>query len=127
MTPPDTRYYQAIDSVLCLVEDVPYRSEFINDCLEVLWHPEERRLVGLKIRHAKKVHRGLSGWPKDRPLSLLVMTCAAILDSRDHKIVSPVTADAIKVFLQQHKDTTDISPAERDRIDFTLEAYMPKP
>lgn len=116
---PVTRYYQAMDMVLCVAEDVSYRSEAVGDFLEVLWHPTERYLVGLKVTHAKKVHRALEIIPKDQPVSLLLLVCAAILESR--QIDVPPTASAVlQDFLQQHRTGTDLTPVERARVDFTL-------
>lgn len=116
---PTTRYFQAMDQILCAVEDVSYRSQPVSDRLEVLWHPTERYLVGLKITHAKRVHGALGHIPLDQPITLLLLVCAAILDS-PRIDVPPTTRGALQDFLQQHRVGTDLSPEERARVDFTL-------
>lgn len=116
---PTTRYYQAMDMILCTAEDVSYRSQPVSDRLEVLWHPTERYLVGLKVTHAKRVHGALGHIPNDQPVSLLLLVCSAILDS-PRIDVPPTTRVALQDFLQQHRTGTDLSPEERARVGFTL-------
>jgi hypothetical protein len=115
---PVSRYIQALDVILCVTEDVSYRSQTVNAYLEVLWHPQERYLVGVKILHAKKIHKSLYGWPIDRPLSLMVAVCAALLEGQP--AIDSTAGVALKDFFQQHKDTVDISPMVRRHIEFTL-------
>lgn len=117
---PTTRYYQAIDSLLCLVEDVSYRSQPINDFLEVLWHPQENYLVGLKLKHAKRLHRNMGVLSQDMPVSLLLYVCAAMIENDEIAIVEPGTTVALHDFIQQHRASTGISVEERKRIEFTL-------
>lgn len=116
---PVSRYYQAIDAVLCVAEDVSYRSQPVNRFLEVLWHPSERYLVGIKILHAKRIYSTFTEWPKDRPMGLLFMVCAAFMEAgNDH--ASGLWTVVLRDFLQQHGESLDISPEEQARIAFTL-------
>jgi hypothetical protein len=117
---PTTRYYQAIDALLCLVEDVSYRSQPINEFLEVLWHPQESYLVGIKLLHAKRLHRSMDMLPTDKPVSLLLYVCAAMIENDEIAIVEPGTTVALQAFIQQHRASTDITPLERKRLEFTL-------
>jgi len=103
-----------------LVEDVSYRSQPINDFLEVLWHPQESYLVGLKLMQAKRLHRNMDMLPPDKPVSLLLYVCAAMIENDEVVIVEPGTTIALQAFIQQHRASTDISPQERKRIEFTL-------
>lgn len=116
---PVSRYYQAMDMVLCMAEDVSYRAQSATDFLEVLWHPTERYLVGVKVTHAKRIHRTLAMIPLDQPLSLLLLICGAILESSMLVVPADVMV-ALQDFLQQHQTGLNISPVERARIDFTL-------
>jgi hypothetical protein len=114
---PTTRYYQALDMILCAHEDVTYRSQTVGDSLEVLWHPTERYLVGIKILHAKRVYRALSAIPSDQSISLVLLVCSAILESRQ---VEPPPFGVLQDFLQQHRTGTELTPEERVRVEFTL-------
>lgn len=44
---------EALGWYLYLIEDVSYVSERLSDRLEVLWHPDERRVVGFKLWDAE--------------------------------------------------------------------------
>lgn len=48
-------YFSAMDWLLYLAEDVPYRADaMIPGLIDVLWHPYEDRIVGIKIWDASK-------------------------------------------------------------------------
>jgi hypothetical protein len=47
---PVARYYGSMDFLLFLKEDVSYRADRVDPFLTVLWHPEEDRLVGVKLK-----------------------------------------------------------------------------
>ena len=47
---PGAFYYPAMDWLIYLAEDVAYRSDsLVQGVVEVLWHPHEDRIVGMKI------------------------------------------------------------------------------
>lgn len=47
---PGAGYYPEMDWLIYLTEDVQYRSDqLIPGVVDVLWHPYENRIVGLKI------------------------------------------------------------------------------
>lgn len=48
---PCVRYYEAMDYLLLLEEDVAYVAEYKTQFLTLLWHPHEKRLVGVKIEN----------------------------------------------------------------------------
>lgn len=49
---PGLFYYPAIDWLLYLSEDCAYRAgTLVPGVVDILWHPHEDRIVGLKIWH----------------------------------------------------------------------------
>lgn len=116
---PVSRYYQAMDMVLCVAEDVSYRSEQISPYVEVLWHPQERYLVGVKVSHAKMVHRSMTAdVPAEQPISLLMLIAGALMVGPAD--IPATLSRAVSDFSKQHGSGLDISPTERARIEFTL-------
>ena len=47
---PVARYYPNMDFLLYLNEDCSFRAERVDAFLTVLWHPQEEKLVGLKLK-----------------------------------------------------------------------------
>ena len=47
---PRALYYETMDFLLYLQEDVPYRADRIDQFLTLLWHPHEDRAIGVKIK-----------------------------------------------------------------------------
>lgn len=43
-------YYEAMDFVIYLEEDLPYRADRVDDFLTLLWHPSEDRAIGVKLK-----------------------------------------------------------------------------
>lgn len=47
---PGIGYYPAMDWLLVLMEDVGYVAEaLIPGVVDILWHPQEKRVVGVKV------------------------------------------------------------------------------
>jgi hypothetical protein len=46
---PAARYYPEMDHMLFLREDCSYRAERVGPFLDLLWHPDEDRVVGIKL------------------------------------------------------------------------------
>ena len=47
---PRATYYPAMDWLLVLFEDVPYRADSLSvGDIDILWHPHENKIVGVKI------------------------------------------------------------------------------
>jgi hypothetical protein len=46
-------YYEPMDFILYLQEDVPYRADRIDHFLTLLWHPYEPRAIGIKLKGAR--------------------------------------------------------------------------
>jgi hypothetical protein len=47
---PGARYYEPMDCVIYLKEDVSYSADRIDTFLTLLWHPHENRPVGVKLK-----------------------------------------------------------------------------
>ena len=47
---PRALYYETMDFLLYLQEDLPYRADRIDPFLTLLWHPYEDRAIGVKIK-----------------------------------------------------------------------------
>ncbi len=55
MFAPGIAYYCGMDWLLLLTEDVSYRADpLVPGVVDVLWHPYENRIVGLKIWDASR-------------------------------------------------------------------------
>lgn len=46
---PRAQYFRAMDCIIYLTEDCSYRARPIDDTLELLMHPQEERVVGIKL------------------------------------------------------------------------------
>jgi hypothetical protein len=44
------RYYEAMDCVIYLNEDVSYRADRVDSFLTLLWHPKHDHAVGIKLK-----------------------------------------------------------------------------
>jgi hypothetical protein len=53
------RYYEAMDFILYLREDMPYRADRVGSFLTLLLHPHEQRAIGLKIKGCKFLFKQL--------------------------------------------------------------------
>lgn len=47
---PVARYYEAMDCVIYLLEDLAYSADRVDGFLTLLWHPHEERLIGVKLK-----------------------------------------------------------------------------
>lgn len=47
---PCVGYYSAMNLILYLNEDCSYRAQYVDSFLEVLWHPYEDKIVGIKLK-----------------------------------------------------------------------------
>lgn len=56
---PSTQYYPAMDELIILTEDVSHRSQWCSDLpIEILWHPYEDRIVGMKFTSVSRTPGG---------------------------------------------------------------------
>ncbi len=46
---PVARYHERMDWIEFVNEDVSYRADRINPVLELLWHPQKMKIIGVKI------------------------------------------------------------------------------
>lgn len=46
-------YLEPMDELFILTEDCSYRADYKSDYIDLLWHPYEERLVGVKIKGFK--------------------------------------------------------------------------
>ncbi len=53
------RYYEPMDFLMYLREDVPYRADRVDSFLTLLWHPSEQRAVGVKLKGFRFVFQHL--------------------------------------------------------------------
>lgn len=64
---PGLFYYSNMDYLLLLLEDVGFVSEWLpGGVIELLYHPHEKRLVGVKINGASTLSLGRLGELIDR-------------------------------------------------------------
>jgi hypothetical protein len=56
---PVARYYPAMDHLLYLKEDCPYRADRVDKWLTLLWHPYRYEMVGIKLKGIRAVFRDL--------------------------------------------------------------------
>lgn len=47
---PGASYSAPMDCIIYLREDVSYRAERIDQFLTILWHPDDERVVGVKLK-----------------------------------------------------------------------------
>jgi hypothetical protein len=47
---PCARYYETMDLLLYLEEDLSYRADRVDEFLTLLWHPQEDRAIGVKLK-----------------------------------------------------------------------------
>ena len=47
---PCARYYEAMDTLIYLEADLPYRADRVDPFLTLLWHPQKEEAVGVKIK-----------------------------------------------------------------------------
>ena len=101
---PCARYYEAMDIILYLKEDVSYRADRVDSWLTLLWHPYEERAVGVKL----KGFRSLFGRLQSQARALGV-------EFSDDNFI-PLLA-ALEVAVTASWGTRITAQAERDRID----------
>jgi hypothetical protein len=56
---PVARYYKEMDLILYLTEDCSYVADRLSAFLTILWHPYEKRLVGVKIKGCRFIFEQL--------------------------------------------------------------------
>lgn len=79
---PCAHYYEAMDSVLYLQEDVSYRADRVDPFLTLLWHPQDDRVVGVKLKGWRYLFQRLQ--------SILQATGVDIPDSHFIRLISAV-------------------------------------
>jgi hypothetical protein len=47
---PCARYYDTMDLLLYLEEDLSYRADRVDQFLTLLWHPQDDRAIGVKLK-----------------------------------------------------------------------------
>jgi hypothetical protein len=47
---PCARYFESMDVLLYLEEDVPYRADRVDPFLTLLWHPSREEAIGVKLK-----------------------------------------------------------------------------
>jgi hypothetical protein len=59
------RYYEAMDCVIYLNDDVSYRADRVDAFLTLLWHPEDDRAVGVKLKGFRWLFQRLQAFGRD--------------------------------------------------------------
>ena len=100
---PCAHYYEAMDVVLYLQEDVSYRADRVDGFLTLLWHPQEDRAIGVKLK----------GWGYlfQRLQSILKATGVDLPDSQFVPLIS-----AIEVAVTAGLGEQLVAGNERQRI-----------
>lgn len=52
---PCARYFAPLDCMIYLREDLPYRADRVDEFLTLLWHPQENRAIGVKIKGFRQI------------------------------------------------------------------------
>ncbi len=98
---PYARYYEAMDVVLYLQEDVSYRADRVDGYLTLLWHPHEDRAIGVKLkgwRHLfTRLQRIVEATGASLPDSQFVTLISALELALESGQGDDVTADAERV------------------------------
>jgi hypothetical protein len=47
---PCARYYEAMDILLYMEEDLPYRADRVDAFLTLMWHPSKEEAIGVKLK-----------------------------------------------------------------------------
>lgn len=56
---PVARYYEPMDCVIYLQQDLPCRADRVDIFLTLLWHPREETLIGVKLKGFRFLFRRL--------------------------------------------------------------------
>jgi hypothetical protein len=100
---PCAHYYDAMDSVLYLQEDVSYRADRVDTFLTLLWHPQDDRVVGVKLKGWRYLFQRLQ--------SILQASGVEIPDSHFVRLISAIEVAITAAGPEIVADT------ERQRID----------
>ncbi len=79
---PVARYFEALDCVIYLNEDVSYRADRVDTYLTLLWHPYADRVVGVRFKGFKFIFRQLQsimGGLKEAPFLPLIKVLELVL------------------------------------------------
>ena len=68
---PVARYYPAMDHLLYLREDCPYRADRVDEWLTLLWHPYRWEVVGLKLKGIRVIFKELLSIPNGEQVDVL--------------------------------------------------------
>lgn len=95
---PRARYYAPMDCVIYLKEDLSYRADRVDDYLTLLWHPHERRAIGIKIKGFRFLFERLrvicSAQNLDLPERAFVPLVAAVELAMTVRVGSDLTKEA---------------------------------
>jgi hypothetical protein len=59
---PCARYYEAMDTLIYLEADLPYRADRVDKFLTLLWHPEKDEAIGVKLKGFRFLFRRLQNF-----------------------------------------------------------------
>ncbi len=80
---PCARYSAPMDCVIYLREDEPYRADRVDGFLTILWHPQDDRVIGVKIKGMRFLFESLqsivrTATGKDLPADTFVPLLGAV-------------------------------------------------
>lgn len=67
---PRALYYETMDFLLYLEEDLPYRADRVDQFLTLLWHPHEDRAIGVKIKGIRVVFDRIRAFLKTKNMDI---------------------------------------------------------
>jgi hypothetical protein len=104
---PIATYYQTMDYLLYLKEDVSYRADRVDKLLTLLWHPHEENLVGIQLKGFRYVCR-------EHPLLSNL--------ARDDDVFLPLAALVASLFLKDEAETLIRSP-RKENVEALMKKY----
>lgn len=117
---PRALYYETMDFLLYLQEDLPYRADRIDPFLTLLWHPNEDRAIGVKIKGFRSLFERMGAIMKTRNMDIaesrFLPFVSAIEVAFTAGLGSVVTLDAERRRIEEGYDTarTLVSAVEFD-------------
>lgn len=101
---PSARYYEAMDVVLFLQEDLSYRADRVDAHLTLLWHPHEDRAIGVKLKGFRVLFSRLQEhirslgieFPDDRFVPLIAALEVAVTANLGKRIVATAERQRIE-------------------------------
>lgn len=106
---PRALYYETMDFLLYLQEDLPYRADRVDQFLTLLWHPHEDRAIGVKIKGIRVVFDRIRAFLKTKNMDIsesrFMPFVSAIEMALTMGLGPVITLDAERKRLEESYDT----------------------